>query len=84
MEYRPAHLNQFGYGLMQEGELDKAIEVFILNTKLFPNAPNVWDSLGEAYMNKGDKEKAVANYKKVLEMDPGNQNAKKMLEKLSK
>jgi CubicO group peptidase (beta-lactamase class C family) len=81
-KYIDIHLNIFGYELMQDGKIDLAIEVFKLNAKLFPKVPNVWDSLGEAYMNKGDKPLAIENYKKVLELDPNNQNAKKMLEKL--
>lgn len=84
LEYRPVHLNAFGYQLMEAGELDMALEVFKLNVKLFPQNANVYDSLGEAYMNKGNKDLAIANYNKVIVMDPGNQNAKKMLDKLSK
>ncbi len=83
-EYNDMHLNFFGYQLMQSGKLEKAIEVFRLNTELFPEVINVWDSLAEAYMNKGNSQLAIENYKKVLEMDPGNKNAAKMLEKLSK
>jgi CubicO group peptidase (beta-lactamase class C family) len=82
LEYNDIHLNMFGYELMQSGELDMAIAVFTLNTKLFPDVANVFDSLGEAYMNKGDKENAISSYKKVLAIQPGNQNAKKQLEKL--
>jgi len=82
MEYVPFHLNMFGYELMNTDELDKAIEVFTLNTELFPGNANAWDSLGEAYMNKGNKELAIKNYKKCLELEPENQNAKRMLEKL--
>ncbi|MBZ0204565.1 MAG: serine hydrolase [Ignavibacteria bacterium] len=84
MEYRPFHLNMFGYSLMGNGKIDLALEVFLLNTRLFPDFPNVWDSLAEAYMNKGDNEKAISLYKKVLDMQPDNPNAKKMLEKLQK
>lgn len=84
MEYSDMPLNNFGYQLMQAGELDMAIEVFKLNTELFPDIANTFDSLAEAYMNKGNKEQAIANYKKVLELRPQNENAKKMLEKLSK
>lgn len=84
LEYNDMHLNFFGYRLMQSGMIDRAIEVFKLNTELFPEITNVWDSLGEAYMNKGNNELAIVNYKKVLDMDPGNKNAKEMLEKLSK
>lgn len=82
MLYNDRHLNFFGYELMNDNKLDEAIEVFKLNTRLFPDEPNVWDSLGEAYMNKGENENAIENYKKVLELAPNNQNAKKMLEKL--
>lgn len=82
MLYNDRHLNFFGYELMNDNKLDDAIEVFKLNTRLFPGEPNVWDSLGEAYMNKGENDKAIENYKKVLELSPNNPNAKKMLEKL--
>lgn len=82
MLYRDVHLNMFGYALMEEGETELALKVFTLNTELFPAVPNVWDSLAEAYMKMGNKEMASANYKKVLELDPANENAKNMLDKL--
>ncbi len=82
--YNDRHLNRFGYGLMQNSELDLAIEVFKLNAKLFPDNPNVYDSMGEAYMNKGEKDLAIENYKKAVDMDPQNQHAKKMLDELTK
>lgn len=82
MLYNDRHLNFFGYELMNDNLLDDAIEVFKLNAKLFPGVPNVWDSLAEAYMNKGENKLAIDNYKKVLELAPENQNARKMLEKL--
>ena len=84
MEYSDMPLNNFGYQLMEAGELDMAIEVFKLNSELFPDIANTYDSLAEAYMNKGNKELAIVNYKKVLEMRPQNENAKKMLEQLQK
>jgi len=80
--YKDKHLNFFGYELMNDNLLDEAIEIFKLNAKLFPGEPNVWDSLGEAYMNKGENKLAIESYKRVLELDPENQNAKKMLDKL--
>jgi hypothetical protein len=42
----------------------------------------VYDSLGEAYMEKGETGLAVANYEKSLELNPDNQNGRDMLEKL--
>ena len=63
-------LNLYGYQIMNNGQVDKAIEIFILNTKRHPESANVWDSLGEAYAIKGDKENAVANFKKSLSLNP--------------
>ncbi len=42
----------------------------------------VYDSLGEAYMKTGQKELAIQNYEKSLQLDPKNQNAVDMLKKL--
>ena len=55
-----------------------------MNVKLYPKSSNVYDSLGEAYMKNGDKELAIENYKKSLELAPNNENAKQMLIKLAK
>lgn len=78
-------LNLYGYQLMNQGEIDKAIEIFILNTKRHPESANVWDSLGEAYVTKGDKEKAVSNFKKSMSMNPPanvKANSEKFLKQL--
>jgi len=63
-------LNLYGYQLMNEGQQDKAIEMFKLNTQRHPKSANTWDSLGEGYYNKGDKKNAIANFKKSLSMNP--------------
>lgn len=78
----PMMLNRLGYDLIGEKKPNWAVEIFKLNIRLFPDEPNGYDSLGEAYMLIGKKELAIESYKKVLEMDPGNENAKQMLEKL--
>lgn len=65
-----AELNLYGYQLMNNQQLDKAIEIFILNTKRFPKSANAFDSLGEAYVTKGDKKNAILNFKKSLSMNP--------------
>jgi len=38
--------------------------------------------MGEAFYNKGDFNLALLNYKKSLELDPKNDNAKQMIEKI--
>jgi Protein of unknown function (DUF2911)/Tetratricopeptide repeat len=63
-------LNTYGYTLLNQGEHDKAIEMFILNTQRHPNSANAWDSLGEGYATKGDKKNAIVNFKKSLSLNP--------------
>jgi tetratricopeptide (TPR) repeat protein len=75
-------LNSLGYDLVGDGRSDEAIKLFELNTRLFPQSGNTWDSLAEAYMNNGDHEKAILYFKKSLKIDPSNDNAVRMLERL--
>lgn len=75
-------INQIGYTLISMGKIDDAIKLFTVNTKLFPEVANVFDSLAEAYMNNGNKEKAVENYKKVLELEPNSATASQSLKRL--
>lgn len=79
-----ARLNDLGYALLQENKLADAIAIFKLNVELYPQSSNTYDSLGEAYMKNGDKELAISNYAKSLELDPKNKNAANMIEKLKR
>jgi cytochrome c-type biogenesis protein CcmH/NrfG len=49
---------------------------------LNPGGWNTYDCLGEAYLKAGNKELAIKNYKKSLELNPKNDNAMKVLEKI--
>jgi hypothetical protein len=78
-------LNNYGYQLMGQGNNDKAIEMFVLNTQRFPKSANTWDSLGEGYATKGDKTNAIKNFKKSLSMNPSagvKANSEKFLKQL--
>ena len=77
-----ARLNGLGYNLMGRRKLQEAIAIFKLNTELYPKSANVYDSLAEAYMNNGDKDLAILNYRKTLEMNPNNKEAVEALKKL--
>ncbi|MEK6407730.1 MAG: serine hydrolase [Acidobacteriota bacterium] len=79
-----ARLNDLGYSLLREKKLVEAIAVLKVNAELYPQSSNAYDSLGEAYMENGDKALAKVNYKKSLELNPGNKNAVGMLEKLQR
>jgi hypothetical protein len=75
-------INMLGYEFLGEQKTALAISVLKFNTEKFPESSNVWDSLGEAYMINGDKELAISNYKKSLELNPENENAKQMIAKM--
>ena len=52
-------VNLLGYGyLLKDKDVDKAIEVFEENVRLYPQSPNVYDSLGEGYEAAGEVDKA--------------------------
>jgi tetratricopeptide (TPR) repeat protein len=75
-------LNALGYRLLGLKKVNEAIEILKLNTQAYPQSANVYDSLGEAYMTNGDKERAIKNYQKAVELNPQNTNAIEMLKKL--
>lgn len=74
-------INSTGYTFLNN-DFDFAIYLFQKNTELHPDSWNTWDSLGEAYMIKGDKDLAIKNYKKSIELNPNNENGLKIIEKL--
>lgn len=75
-------LNALGYTLIGAKKLKEAIRMFQLNVEAYPQSSNVYDSLGEAYMDDGNKPLAIANYQKSLELNPKNRGAVVMLQKL--
>jgi pimeloyl-ACP methyl ester carboxylesterase len=77
-------INQLGYRYLLQGKTKEAVEIFKLNVLLYSDSWNVYDSLGEGYMTDGNKELAVKNYEKSLELNPENSNAVEMLKKLKK
>jgi CubicO group peptidase (beta-lactamase class C family) len=76
-------VNSVAYHLLWQKRTADAIRLFKLNTELHPQSANTFDSLGEAYMESGDKALAVQNYEKSLSLDPNNSNAASRLKKLA-
>ncbi len=75
-------LNQLGYQFLGAGQVAESIEVFKINVEAFPDSFNVHDSLGEAYMEHGDRELAIRSYERSLEINPDNTNGVRMLERI--
>jgi len=78
-------LNDLGYAYLYEADnIDKAIKLFKLNTEIFPEIANCWDSYGEALVKSGNKKEAIKAYEKALAIRPNLESAKSALKKLKK
>lgn len=81
-DFEEDQLNQLGYQYLNATEIEKALAIFKLNTEIFPNSSNVFDSYGEAFLKNGNEQQALENYKKALALNPGNLNAIDKLKEL--
>jgi tetratricopeptide (TPR) repeat protein len=82
LTYEENDLNTLGYTLLNRQMNAESIKVFKLALEIYPNSANLYDSLGEAYLRSGDKKNAMLYYEKSLQLNPGNENANKMVENL--
>jgi tetratricopeptide (TPR) repeat protein len=76
-------LNKFGYNYLNKNNFKNAIEIFKINTVLYPKSSNTYDSLADAYLKIKDTTNAIANYKKALSINPENRSSLKSLQQLS-
>ncbi len=81
-ELTESALNSLGYKLLSEGDKESGMRVFEWNTADHPSSSNAFDSLGEAYLAAGKKKLAAGAYRKAVELDPHNLNARNMLRSL--
>jgi hypothetical protein len=77
-----AEINTIGYRLAALNKMDQAIEIFKINTELYPGSANTFDSLGEAYANAGRRDEAIKSYEKALAIDPTFASSVEALQKL--
>ncbi|MBT8220023.1 MAG: alpha/beta fold hydrolase [Bacteroidia bacterium] len=62
-------LNNYGYMLLNQDLIEEAEKVLELNTRLFPDSDNVYNSLAEAQIAGGSFSKAVTNLKKAVDLN---------------
>ena len=79
-----ADLNALGYELLQTNRFDEALAVFKLNVESYAQSANAFDSLGDAYMKRGDKELAIKSYKRALELNPHSDFTRQKLDGIQK
>jgi tetratricopeptide (TPR) repeat protein len=75
-------INGFGYGFLTSDRGELAEDVFALNTRLFPDSANTWDSLGESQMEQGKSEESIRSYQHSIDLDPENTNAQDMIDQM--
>jgi len=75
-------LLMFGYRFLENENLTEAIALFKYAVAIYFNSWNAFDSLAEAYLKAGQKDLAIKNYEKSLELNPENTNAVEKLRQL--
>ena len=82
IDFDEDQLNELGYAYLGRGDMETALRLFALNVEMYPDAWNVYDSLGEAQLAAGDRAQAAASYGRALELNPGAPSARAALEEL--
>lgn len=77
-----SEVNALGYRLSGEGQGQRAIQVFRINTRAYPHSANTYDSLAEALLNAGYRDAAIAAYRRALQVEPGFPPSVRALEQL--
>jgi len=81
--FKETTLRLLGHKLTQEHRIKDAVDIFKLDIEAYPQSWKAYDSLGEAYIAGGEKELAMKNYRRSLDLNPQNTNAVDMLKKLT-
>lgn len=76
-----SQVNGLAYYMLRQKQFFKAEALFKLNIANYPETANCYDGLGDFYLAKGDKAKAIENFKKTLTLKKIPETEKK-LEKL--
>ncbi|HWS90390.1 MAG TPA: alpha/beta hydrolase-fold protein [Pyrinomonadaceae bacterium] len=63
-----ALMNQVGYQLLGQGNMEEAVAAFKLNVERYPGSANVYDSLAEAYERGGKLDLALPLYEKAHQL----------------
>lgn len=77
-------LNTYAYVLFSSSRKLEALEVYLINTELFPNNSFAHQSLANMYTNLNYSKEAVISYQKALELDPDNKQLQEKVAALSK
>ena len=71
-------VNNLGFFVMGKKQFQKAEDMFTMNIKNYPSSFVAYGYLGDLYSAKGDKERAIASYKKSLSFKETEEVRKKL------
>lgn len=69
--------------LINRDKLQEAVEISKMNVGIFPNSINAYLRLADLYLTTGNRDLAIKNFEKVLELNPQNPAALEQLKKLT-
>ncbi len=81
-DFSERSLNELGATMMAKGRHDDAVRVFQLNVQQNPNSSFAYSSLADAYAAAGQKDLAIQNYEKAIQLEPRNRDAEQKLKEL--
>jgi predicted alpha/beta superfamily hydrolase len=80
-----AYLNSWGQWLVKNpATINNGIKLLEMNTINYPSSSRAFTALGAAYVMKGEKQNAIASYKKASELNPTSNEIKSRLLELQK
>jgi tetratricopeptide (TPR) repeat protein len=69
-------INSYGYALLDGKKTDEAIRTFRRNVEMYPQSPNVYDSLAEALQANGKTAEALMNVQKAIDLAVKNDDSR--------
>ena len=72
-------INGIGFDYMSAGHIEAAEKLFLLNTRLYAQVPNTWDSLARFYMEQERFAESIEAFEKAIELDPDHPDARDLI-----
>lgn len=76
-------LNDLGYSLLAQSKIVEAIRAFRENIAAYPTSPNVYSSIGDAYLAGGHRTAARDAYLRAVELDSTKTRARTLADSLN-
>jgi hypothetical protein len=83
-DFSEGALVSVGQQLNNANKPDDALALLQVNAEFYPNSATTYGMMGQAFMKKNDKDNAIKNLEKAVQLDPNNQALKRQLEQIQK